>query len=188
MTGKWKLRIIGHVSMDDLGLESNIQIGKGSLAHKLVYPLFDSNTSYDTSLEIEKKQMKVPVEVGNSNDWWLYRDAIVEVVSPPESNEEEISLRIKHFFLLKDKALSKIRREVEAFENMERLPSARRERIPEDVRMFVWQRDEGCCIKCGNRERLEYDHIIPVIEGGRNTARNIQLLCETCNRQKGKTI
>ncbi len=42
-----------------------------------------------------------------------------------------------------EKALEKIQKEVAAFENFERLPSARRERIPESVRLFVWQRDCG---------------------------------------------
>ena len=41
---------------------------------------------------------------------------------------------------------------------------------------------------CGSRERLEFDHIIPVSKGGSNTARNLELRCETCNRQKGATI
>lgn len=59
-----------------------------------------------------------------------------------------------------------------------------REAIPEEVRIFVWRRDEGKCTKCGSQERLEFDHIIPVAKGGSSTARNIQLLCERCNRQK----
>ncbi len=57
--------------------------------------------------------------------------------------------------------------------------------ISNDTKMFVWRRDEGRCVMCGSRERLEYDHIIPVVMGGSSTARNIQLLCERCNRQKG---
>ena len=38
------------------------------------------------------------------------------------------------------------------------------------------------------RDRLEFDHIIPVSKGGSNTARNLELRCETCNRRKGATI
>ncbi|HOV22010.1 MAG TPA: HNH endonuclease signature motif containing protein [bacterium] len=56
--------------------------------------------------------------------------------------------------------------------------------IPEEVKIAVWRRDNGRCVKCGSQENLEYDHIIPFAKGGSNTARNIQLLCEKCNRQK----
>jgi 5-methylcytosine-specific restriction endonuclease McrA len=63
-----------------------------------------------------------------------------------------------------------------------------REAISSEVQIFVWRRDGGRCVKCGSQQRLEYDHIIPVAMGGGNTARNMQLLCEHCNRSKGKNI
>ena len=59
-----------------------------------------------------------------------------------------------------------------------------REVIPREVKIFVWNRDGGKCIKCGNQEGLEFCHILPISKGGGSTARNIQLLCETCNRSK----
>jgi hypothetical protein len=64
----------------------------------------------------------------------------------------------------------------------------RRQPIPDDVKQFVWQRDGGRCVICGKQELLEYDHIIPVAKGGGNTARNLQLLCEACNRSKGANL
>lgn len=64
----------------------------------------------------------------------------------------------------------------------------RRERISEEVRIFVWRRDEGKCVKCGSQEHLEFDHIIPFAKGGGSTERNIQLLCESCNRKKSDQI
>lgn len=63
-----------------------------------------------------------------------------------------------------------------------------RESIPSDVKMAVWQRDQGRCVKCGSQEKLEYDHIIPISKGGSNTERNIQLLCEHCNRAKSANL
>jgi tetratricopeptide (TPR) repeat protein len=60
--------------------------------------------------------------------------------------------------------------------------------IPEKVRHAVWRRDQGMCVRCGSRENLEYDHIIPLSLGGSNTERNIELLCEKCNRSKGDKI
>jgi hypothetical protein len=55
--------------------------------------------------------------------------------------------------------------------------------IPDDVKDAVWRRDEGRCVKCKSNEKLEFDHIIPVSKGGSNTKRNVQLLCEKCNRE-----
>jgi hypothetical protein len=66
--------------------------------------------------------------------------------------------------------------------------SPTRERIPDEVKLAVWRRDQASCVRCGSRERLEYDHIIPVVKGGSNTARNIELLCENCNRSKSARI
>jgi len=66
--------------------------------------------------------------------------------------------------------------------------SDNRDAIPSAIRREVWRRDEGKCVKCGSRKNLEYDHIIPVSRGGSNTARNIELLCETCNRAKSDLI
>jgi hypothetical protein len=64
----------------------------------------------------------------------------------------------------------------------------RREPIPERVRHEVWRRDQGRCVRCGSQERLEFDHIIPWSRGGSDTPRNLQLLCERCNRRKSAQI
>ena len=61
-------------------------------------------------------------------------------------------------------------------------------RISQSIQDRVWRRDEGKCAKCGSREKLEFDHIIPFSKGGSNGYRNIQLLCENCNRTKSNQI
>ncbi len=84
------------------------------------------------------------------------------------------------------------RREQRKFERLgkakaaaeEALEQGGRERIPEEVRLLVWERDGGRCVKCGSTEDLEFDHIIPISKGGSNTEKNVQLLCATCNREK----
>jgi hypothetical protein len=63
-----------------------------------------------------------------------------------------------------------------------------RERLPQEVRVEVWQRDGGRCVECAGQANLEFDHIIPFAMGGSNTARNLQLLCGDCNRRKGMTL
>ncbi|KKN18009.1 hypothetical protein LCGC14_0960130 [marine sediment metagenome] len=57
--------------------------------------------------------------------------------------------------------------------------------IPKSVQKEVWKRDLGKCIECGSTERLAFNHVIPFSKGGSNAARNIQLLCEKCNRSNG---
>ena len=123
-------------------------------------------------------------------DWWAYREKVLRV-EPTESpfvyNRDEQLLLIKRYVLRRQRAIEKIQREVETLENF-RTSEHGREPIPNSVRLFVWQRDKGQCIRCGSRERLEFDHIIPITAGGSNTERNIQLLCEPCNRSKGSSI
>jgi hypothetical protein len=63
-----------------------------------------------------------------------------------------------------------------------------RESIPEEIMNQVWNRDGGACAKCGSKEDLEFDHIIPVSKGGATTYRNLQILCQKCNREKSDKI
>jgi hypothetical protein len=65
---------------------------------------------------------------------------------------------------------------------------AKRQTISQDVKTAVWQRDQSRCVECESQVSLEFDHIIPFSMGGSNTVRNLQLLCESCNRRKGATL
>ncbi len=70
----------------------------------------------------------------------------------------------------------------------EQAAEAQRTRIPEDVRVAVWVRDEGRCVRCGAEEELQFDHVIPVAKGGGNSMENVQVLCGDCNRLKSDQI
>jgi len=74
------------------------------------------------------------------------------------------------------------------FATAERTDSSARRHIPDNVKVEVWARDGGSCVRCGARDYLEYDHIIPVSKGGANTAKNVQLLCRRCNLAKGAEV
>ena len=67
-------------------------------------------------------------------------------------------------------------------------PKKRSRKITQKVKDDVWNRDGGKCVECGSNENLEFDHIIPHSKGGANTYRNIQLLCQDCNRTKSAKI
>ncbi len=63
-----------------------------------------------------------------------------------------------------------------------------RGQIPDDVKQFVWQRDQGACRNCGATVELQFDHVIPVALGGSSDAENLQILCGPCNRRKSAGI
>jgi 5-methylcytosine-specific restriction endonuclease McrA len=67
-------------------------------------------------------------------------------------------------------------------------PSPQRDVIAEEVRLAVWRRDAGRCVSCGSKERLQFDHVIPVALGGAGTVENLQLLCASCNGAKGAAL
>ena len=57
--------------------------------------------------------------------------------------------------------------------------------IPTSVKVAVYARDKGKCVKCGSTKNLHYDHILPFSKGGSSTTPdNIQLLCASCNLRK----
>ncbi len=119
---------------------------------------------------------------------WLYHDYWVEMADSDTYREDDVRLLVKRAVLREERELARARQEVETLERFGDLPTASREVISDEVRMFVWQRDGGACVRCGGREKLEFDHIIPVADGGSSTERNVQLLCEPCNRSKGRSI
>ena len=61
--------------------------------------------------------------------------------------------------------------------------------IPSSVKLEVWIRDKGQCVKCGSKDNLHFDHIIPFSKGGSSlVSENIQLMCARHNLQKSDKI
>jgi len=60
--------------------------------------------------------------------------------------------------------------------------------IPKKVKEEVLARDNWQCVTCGKKEDLQFDHIIPYSKGGSNTAKNLQILCASCNKKKYTNI
>ena len=57
--------------------------------------------------------------------------------------------------------------------------------IPPWVQEFVYERDRRCCVACGSKIALCFDHILPFSKGGSSEhPNNIQLLCSKCNSEK----
>jgi hypothetical protein len=65
----------------------------------------------------------------------------------------------------------------------------RRRLIPTPVKLEVWKRDGGKCVRCGATDELHFDHIIPYSRGGTSlSADNVQLLCARHNIAKKDNI
>jgi hypothetical protein len=61
--------------------------------------------------------------------------------------------------------------------------------IPTSVKLEVWKRDRGRCVKCGSDQNLHFDHIIPYSMGGSSKdPKNIQIMCANHNLQKHDRI
>jgi hypothetical protein len=70
----------------------------------------------------------------------------------------------------------------------------KRHRIPEWAKRAAFYRDKGMCVICNCdlsgmlnvSNKVNYDHIVPLAQGGLNDVSNLQLLCAECNHQKTK--
>jgi hypothetical protein len=102
--------------------------------------------------------------------------------------QEEHLLLIKEHYFKQERKFKRLQKDIRLFEKLEAKEIEPREPIPEDVRFAVWRRDGGRCVTCGSKKNLEFDHIIPKSKGGGDSARNIQLLCQRCNREKSDKI
>ena len=103
----------------------------------------------DANYEPDSPEPNRPLYDGSliHEDLWVYRGNAVLVKGGIELSLDEVRVKIKHAVLRHDKAFERMRREIEALENVERVDVARRARISNSGRLFVWQRDQGKCVK-----------------------------------------
>jgi 5-methylcytosine-specific restriction endonuclease McrA len=65
----------------------------------------------------------------------------------------------------------------------------RLELTPSWVKLEVWKRDRGRCVKCETTSGLHCDHIIPYSKGGSSKdPKNVQILCGRHNLSKRDSI
>ncbi|MBN1291900.1 MAG: HNH endonuclease [Candidatus Latescibacteria bacterium] len=92
-----------------------------------------------------------------------------------------------------DRKVFKFRLELVDYKNIEKetlTKELEHERIiPSAIKLQVWKRDKGKCVKCGSTNNLHFDHIIPYSKGGSSlVVENIQLLCARHNLNKSDKI
>ncbi len=49
----------------------------------------------------------------------------------------------------------------------------------------ICKKANGKCVSCSTSDDLTFDHIVPLSAGGFNLRCNLQLLCRSCNQDKG---
>ncbi len=119
--------------------------------------------------------------------YWLYEDRLYR------DNEGLNADEVKALLITRKKQQrSRIERAIAISASPKALQnfsgSRSRTAIPDDVKLLVWQRNQGRCIKCGSNHELQFDHIIPISLGGASTPENLQVLCGRCNRAKSNSI
>jgi 5-methylcytosine-specific restriction endonuclease McrA len=134
--------------------------------------------------ELEQWQREQPVALieAEGRQWWWYRDCFYW---------EDDGLSAHDVMALVVERERRKQRKLErahAAMHQELNGGLRREPIPRDVRLAVWQRDGGRCVECASDFELQYDHVIPFSMGGASSVENLQLLCADCNRAKGAAL
>jgi len=167
--------------------QMELVIGEGPGAHTIAYPLaplLSRSHPVDAPVFLGEDQM------GRSLVYFRSRLFMPERAPKSSSECDEIALRVKKATYDEETELSSLRAAVanlEAAIEYQR-SGPRRDPIPEDVKLLIWARDGGACVRCGAKADLHFDHIIPLIKGGGNTEANIQILCQTCNLKKSDKI
>lgn len=65
------------------------------------------------------------------------------------------------------------------------VPQDARRKIPDALRLAIYERDGHACLECGTADDLTLDHIFPFSKGGEDTFDNLRTLCRPCNSSKG---
>lgn len=137
--------------------------------------------------EIANESESIPAEIDDDDRgriWWLYKGAVYSTKEDLEP--DEVLALIDEKANKKRIAIARAKAVAAMAESLDR--KGERQPIPREIKVAVWQRDQGRCVECGSKVELEFDHIVPLALGGSNTERNIQLLCANCNRAKGASL
>jgi 5-methylcytosine-specific restriction endonuclease McrA len=134
--------------------------------------------------ELERLQREQPVALiqAEARQWWWFRDCFYW------DGDDLTAADVMALVVERERHKQRKLERAHAALARERTGVPRRQPIPREVRLVVWERDGGRCVECGSDFDLQYDHQIPFSIGGATTAENLQLLCASCNRAKGDSL
>jgi 5-methylcytosine-specific restriction endonuclease McrA len=112
-----------------------------------------------------------------------------------EQNKEKRQSRAQIYYQ-QNKDRIKLVSNAYRFNNPElnRNASAKRRAIKESNGIFVISKKElkalyeSDCFYCGSKGKIELDHVLPIIKGGRHSIGNLVAACQSCNRSKGAKL
>jgi hypothetical protein len=101
-----------------------------------------------------------------------------------ELRPSELHASDKGLLILFEETLEKDRQKWDRLRRNVSASAADPEFIPEGLRVGIWRRAGGKCMKCGGRQQLDFSYLTPQNRGGTATAENIQLLCARCRTKE----
>lgn len=169
-----------------------------ALKHEIIIPIKDSNLNIDEHIteqsykiigNFTESSQEEPLLIASNlhtyqDQYWLYQGNYYK------DTDRLTAAEVKALIVSRTKMKrARINRAV-TIANAPETPidEQRRGYIAEDIRLLVWERDGGKCVKCGARHELQFDHIIPFSLGGGSTEHNLQILCGSCNRAKSNSV
>lgn len=135
---------------------------------------FTAAQSYKEGLLKEPHKIKVYEKI--KDGIWCYKGFfnLVDAIITAQENRN-----VFKFYLLPV--------EVKSFSKDIEVPHSRL--IPTEIKIAVWKRDKGKCVKCGATQNLHFDHDLPFSKGGTSlTVENVKILCVKCNLSKSNKI
>jgi len=148
--------------------------------------LTENGKFYKAASDYKKRVLTEPEQINVyekiKNGIWVYNGVFELIDAWVEKSSKRKVFKFK--LSVTDKKLNEVEKVIEEIKDLDH-----NRMIPTSVKLEVWKRDKGRCVKCGNTDNLHFDHILPFSKGGTSLkAENIQLLCARHNLQKSAKI